>query len=148
MKKKKPISFSALAGVATLIASTAFAELLDNEQLSLDPTEQKEQLEVMIEVVFKPLEQKVPGIVSKMKNIADCESNIQHLLPDGSLKVNPDPDSSASGVFQVLLITHRPDYQRIDLDPRNAADNVKFARYMVERKLRSGRPPFEDWVCT
>lgn len=149
--------FAGNANAQTLDAD-AIQELLehpvmvDNDELSLDAAEQASQVKAMIQVVFEPLEVVVPGVVDEMKRIGYCESNLNHLWPEnhpqaGELKVNSDPKSSASGVMQVLLITHQPDYQRYGLDPRNAPDNLVFSRYMVERKLRAGRPPFEDWVC-
>jgi len=123
-------------------------EMLDNNELSPDPVEQAKQVEAMIEVVFEPLEQRVPGIVDKVIDITDCESGLNHLWPDGTLKINPDPKSSAAGAMQILLITHRPDYQRVGLDPKNAPENFIFGRYMIERKLKQGRKnPYEDWVC-
>jgi hypothetical protein len=144
----KRSSISALAIAATLFATAANAELLANSDLSLDPVEQATQVDAMIAVVFEPLEPKIPGIVDKMVDIADCESNRNQLRPDGSLKENSDPDSSAAGVFQILLITHRPDYERKNLNPVEVADNIRFARYMVERKHRRGRENvYEDWEC-
>ena len=120
-------------------------EMLDNSELSLNPAEQAEQIEAMIEEVFEPMEEVVPGIVDKMNDIAECESNKLQLDVNGRLIRGQTSDS---GIFQVLLVTHRPDYQRIRLDPQNAPDNVVFARFLVERKVKQGRRNvYEDWVC-
>jgi hypothetical protein len=157
------LKICALALAATPFAGNANAETLDavtiqellnnpamlsNDELSKNYEAQAVQIQVMILVVFTPLEALIPGVVAKVTEISICESGLQQLWPDGSLKVNPDPDSSAAGAMQVLLDTHRTDYQRIGLDPSNAPDNILFSRYMVERKWRVGRENvFEDWVC-
>lgn len=136
-------------GVQKLLEHPA---MVNNDELSLIATEQAQQIETMIELVFAPLETAIPGAVSTVKQIGLCESGLNHIWNEsdpraGTLIENSDPDSSAAGVLQVLLKTHRSDYQRIGLDPRNAADNIVFSRVLVERKLRAGRPPFEDWEC-
>ena len=129
-------------------AGNANAEMLDNNELSQNATVQAEQVVNMIEIVFEPLESIVPGIVDKMIDIGDCESGLNQLRPNRTLIVNPDPNSSAAGVFQILLITHKPDYQRENLNPAEVADNIQFARFMVERKIGQGRNNvYEDWVC-
>lgn len=144
MTRRSLICAVALAAIA--FAGNANAEMLDNNELSANPAVQAEQIETMIEVVFEPLEPQVPGIVDKMMDIAQCESTMQHLLPNRRLVRNTK--SSAAGVFQVLLVLHRPDYQKLGLDPRNVSDNIEFSAYLVERKIRQGRRNvFEDWVC-
>lgn len=124
--------------------------MIENDQLSLDPVEQTQQIAAMIEVVFKPLEPKVPGIVNKMTAIADCESYggrdglMMHVNPDGQIIKGATSDT---GVFQVLLYTHRKHYTRYGLDPRQVDDNIKFARILVEGRLARGSWAYADWVC-
>ena len=141
----------AVATAATLMATPAMAEMLDNSELSLDPATQTEQIVEMIEIVFEPLETQVPGVVEQMVRIADCESYggrdgmIMHLDPSGELVYNPSPRSSATGVLMVLLITHRPTYTQLNLDPTQVGDNIVFGRYLVEGRLQRGLEPFGDW---
>ena len=124
--------------------------MIQNAELSLDPLEQTEQIAAMIEVVFEPLEQDVPGIVDKMIAIADCESYggndgiLMHIDTNGRLIKGATSDT---GVFQVLLNTHRDHYRRYGLDPREVADNIKFARVLVEGRLARGSWAYADWVC-
>ena len=102
--------------------------------------------------MFAPLEPAIPGVVDAMIQIADCESYggqdgmLMHIDPDGELVENPR--SSATGVFQVLLYTHRDDYESLGLDPRSVLDNIKFARKLVERRYMRGLNPYEDWECS
>lgn len=141
----------AVATAATLMATTAMAEMLDNSELSLDPATQTVQIVEMIETVFEPLAAQVPGVVAQMISIADCESYggrdgmIMHLDPSGELVYNPSPKSSAAGVLMVLLITHRPTYTQLGLDPTQVGDNIVFGRYLVEGRLQRGLEPFGDW---
>jgi len=151
MKIRSLICALALAAVA--FAGNANAEMLENSELSLNPEIQTEQIETMIAIVFDPLEAKVPGIVNKMIDIADCESYggndgmIMHINPEGEIVANSSPRSSATGVLQVLLITHRPTYTEMGLDPIQVGDNLMFGRHLVEGRLERGQHPFADWVC-
>jgi len=125
---------------------------LSNARLSSDPLAQTEQIKEEIVTVFSPLEPAIPGVVEAMIQIADCESYggqdgmLMHIDPDGELVENPR--SSATGVFQVLLYTHRDDYESLGLDPRSVLDNIKFARKLVERRYMRGLNPYEDWECS
>ncbi len=139
---------------AAPVSATSVPEMLShplmvsNENLSSDPGEQAVQIATMLRVVFEPLEPSFPGVVDRIIDVGDCESGLNQLEPDGRLRVNPDPKSSAGGALQVLLNTHKPDYLRVGLNPREAPDNLIFGRFLVERKLRQGRRnPLEDWVC-
>jgi len=124
---------------------------LSNARLSEDPYQQTKQIKEEIERVFSPLESQIPGVVEAMITIADCESYggddgmLMHLDPDGELVKNPY--SSAAGVFQVLLYTHKADYKALDLDPRGVLDNIEFARKLVERRHLRGLDPYGDWEC-
>jgi len=141
----------ALALAATMLAGNANAEMLDNGELSLDPAEQTEQIESMIEIVFEPMEKKVPGIIKKMTKIADCESYggndglIMHIKSDGALARNSK--STATGAFQVLLGYHRKTYSKLGLDPRQVEDNLLFARFLVEGRISRGQWAYADWEC-
>jgi hypothetical protein len=125
---------------------------LSNARLSTDPLTQTQQLKEEIIKIFTPLESAIPGVVTAMIRIADCESYggydgmLMHIGPDGELVKNPR--SSAAGVFQVLLYTHRSDYEALGLDPRSVIDNIKFARKLVERRHVRGLSPYGDWECS
>jgi len=125
---------------------------LSNARLSSDPDAQTEQIKEEITKVFAPLEPAIPGVVEAMIRIADCESYggqdgmLMHIGPDGELVENSR--SSAAGVFQVLLYTHRDDYEALGLDPRGVLDNIKFARKLVERRHVRGLSPYGDWECS
>lgn len=125
---------------------------LSNARLSAEPLVQTEQIKEEIKKVFAPLEPEIPGVVEAMTNIADCESYggndgmLMHIGPDGELIDNAH--SSAAGVFQVLLYTHRPDYEELGLDPRSVLDNIQFARVLVERRHNRGLNPYGDWECS
>ena len=141
-----------VAAVHYRIQPAPVAQLaLSNARLSDDPYLQTEQIKQEITKVFAPLEPTVPGVVEAMIRIADCESYggldgmLMHIGPDGGLVENPH--SSAAGVFQVLLYTHRSDYEELGLDPRGVIDNIWFARKLVERRLQRGLSPYGDWQC-
>jgi hypothetical protein len=125
---------------------------LSNARLSSDPLAQTQQLKEEIVKVFSPLESAIPGVAEAMIRIADCESYggqdgmLMHIGPDGELVENSR--SSATGVFQVLLYTHRSDYEALELDPRSVIDNIKFARKLVERRQARGLNPYGDWECS
>jgi len=125
---------------------------LSNARLSEDPYTQTKQIKEEIIAVFTPLEPVIPGVVEAMIQIADCESYggqdglLMHIGPDGELVENSR--SSAAGVFQVLLYTHRDDYEALGLDPRSVIDNIKFARKLVERRHLRELDPYGDWECS
>lgn len=125
---------------------------LSNARLSPDPSTQTAQIISVIEQTFAPLEDDIPGVVESMIQIADCESYggidgmLMHKDPAGELVKNPR--SSAAGVFQVLLYTHRSDYEDLGLDPRGVVDNIQFARKLVERRHERGLNPYGDWECS
>lgn len=70
-----------------------------------------------------------------MVNIAKCESGFEHFDPSGpnGLNTNPDPRSSASGVFQILLKTHGPKAHRLGLDITTVAGQLGYARHLYKR---------------
>ena len=151
------LMMATILGVCTVaihmrVPSPVAAQLaLSNARLSPDPLVQTDQIKEEITKVFAPLEPEVPGVVEAMIHIADCESYggqngmLMHINPDGELVENPY--SSAAGVFQVLLYTHRDDYEALGLDPRSVLDNIKFARKLVERRVQRGLNPYGDWEC-
>lgn len=143
--------FSTFAVLATLMAGAVSAETtLNNEDLSLIPEVQTEQITEVIVAEFKDLG---PQAVKKMISIADCESYggrdglLMHIGPEGELVENSDPKSSAAGVFQTLLITHGPKAQELGLDLTHVTDNVRYARYLVDSRRKRGLNPYGDWVC-
>ena len=142
----------ALALVATTTATIANAEMLDNSDLSLDPVAQTEQIETMIEIVFEPLEPKVPGVVEKMIQIADCESYggrdglIMHVDYSGNLIRNHET-GRARGVFQIVPNPHDKMAASLGLDVTEVSDNISYSRFLVEDRIRMGDNPFSDWVC-
>ena len=140
------------AAIHSRIETPVAAQLaLSNARLSADPATQTAQIKQVIEDTFAPLESEIPGVTKTMINIADCESYggidgmLMHIDPTGELITNAH--SSAAGVFQVLLYTHRSDYENLGLDPRGVLDNVQFARELVERRHNRGLYPYGDWEC-
>lgn len=65
--------------------------------------------------------------------VADCESGMRQYNNDGTLLVNPAPNSSASGIFQILTITHGPEARRLGLDLTTPEGNMEFAEHLYER---------------
>jgi hypothetical protein len=143
---------SAFALAATLFAGNANAEMLENSELSLDPVQQTDQIEAMIETVFEPLEKKVPGVVKKMIKIADCESYggrdglIMHVDQSGQLIRNTET-KRARGVFQIVPNPHDKMAASMGLDVVKVSDNIQYSRFLVEDRIRMGHKPFTDWVC-
>jgi hypothetical protein len=70
---------------------------------------------------------------------------LMHIGPEGALVENSR--SSAAGVFQVLLYTHRADYESLGLNPKGVLDNIYFARELVLRRHERGLNPYGDWEC-
>jgi len=142
----------AVATVATLMATTAMAEMLDNSELSLDPATQTEQITTMIEIVFEPLAVQVPGVVDQMVRIADCESYggrdgmIMHIDTGGQLITNA-VTGRARGVFQIVPNPHDRMATSMGLDVTKVADNIEYSLFLVTDRIRMGDSPYKDWVC-
>ena len=154
----------ALALVAGLTATAATAETLDleaahellqdpamltNDELSLDPAVQTQQIEAMIAVAFAD---KGPEVVANMIKIADCESYgghrdgmIMHIDPAGYIVENSAPNSSATGALMVLLNMHRPEYSSLDLDPKQVAENIVFGRHLMGQRVEWGHWIYAPW---
>lgn len=64
--------------------------------------------------------------------VAQCESGFKQFKSDGTLLENPDPKSSAAGVFQTLLITHGPKARSMGMDLETWEGNMDFAEYLYE----------------
>jgi hypothetical protein len=131
---------SVLTIVATLLAAAASAEI-SNQALAQSP----EQDEVIVEVIEETFAD-MPEHIDTMIRIAECESSLTHVEPDGSLVENAEPNSSASGVFQILLITHGQEIERQGLpyDLTELTDHVAYAKHLVRTSIQAGRP-FSDW---
>jgi hypothetical protein len=153
MKLLRTLRNSTIALMATItFAGSASAEMLANSDLSLDPATQTEQIEEMIETVFQPMESQIPGITDKMVSIADCESyggrdgNIMHIGPDGNVILNSETQR-ARGVFQIVPNPHNRMAATMGLDLNQVADQVFYARFLVQDRVRMGDGPYTDWVC-
>jgi len=121
-------------------------EMLDNNELSLDPATQAEQIEAMIEVVFEPLEPIIPGIVAKMTDIGVCESGLQHLDENGNIILNTKT-KRAKGVFQIVPNPHDRTSGEMGLDTDHANTQIVYARFLVQDRVRMGHWAYKDWVC-
>ena len=72
--------------------------------------------------------------------IASCESDFRQFDEDGLLLVNQNPKSTASGVFQILYITHKDVWSQNDeTNITTLEGNLAFARMMYEQ---SGTVPW------
>ncbi len=72
--------------------------------------------------------------------IASCESNFRQYDEDGLLLVNPNPNSTASGVFQILYTTHKDAWsQSNETHIATLEGNLAFARKLYEE---SGTTPW------
>lgn len=148
------VLYSTLAVAATLMATAATAEMIDNSELSLDPKVQTVQIREMIEDVFNPLETRLPGVVSKMMSIADCESYggrdgvIMHIAPNGQIIKNSQT-GRAKGVFQIVPNPHSRVAAEKGLDLNQVADQILYAKFLVEDRIRRrDGGPYSDWVCS
>lgn len=70
-----------------------------------------------------------------MVRIAKCESGFHHYDPHrpSRLLTNPDPRSSASGVFQILLKTHGPTAAKLGIDLRTVEGQLQYARHLYRQ---------------
>lgn len=65
--------------------------------------------------------------------IASCESSFRQYDSSGQLLVNSNPRSTASGVFQILYITHRERWsENSETDITTLDGNLAFARRLYE----------------
>lgn len=72
--------------------------------------------------------------IPEMIAIAECESTFRQYESDGRLLVNSNPKSSASGVFQILYITHYDDWARSKKTHITTLEgNLAFARQLYKR---------------
>lgn len=65
--------------------------------------------------------------------VAWCESGHRQYAADGSVLENPAPYSSASGIFQILRITHGPKAAEMGIDIMTPEGNMEFAEYLYEQ---------------
>jgi len=125
-------------------------EMLDNSELSLDPATQTKQITAMIEVVFEPLEAKIPGIISRTITVIDCETHnhrdgkITHLDGFGNLIKNAKT-GRAKGAFQIVPNPHNRVATAKGLDLNEIAHQVIYAKFLIEGQVRRGNHPLEDW---
>lgn len=79
-----------------------------------------------------------------MVKIAKCESGFEHFDPDepNGLNTNPAPNSSASGVFQILLKTHGPAAAALGFDITTIQGQLDYARYLYNQNGT------RDWKAT
>lgn len=82
-----------------------------------------------------------------MVRIAKCESGFLHYDPKrpSRLRKNPDPRSSASGVFQILLKTHGPDARKLGFDITTIKGQLGYAKHLY--KQRGTRDWNESRAC-
>lgn len=65
--------------------------------------------------------------------VARCESGYRQYNDDGSLLENPSPKSSASGIFQILRITHGPTAESMGMDITTPEGNMDYAEYLYNK---------------
>lgn len=65
--------------------------------------------------------------------VAQCESGFRQFNDDGSLLVNPAPDSSATRIFQILHITHGPHALSMGMDITTPEGNMDYAEYLYNQ---------------
>jgi hypothetical protein len=74
--------------------------------------------------------------------IASCESEFRQYEPDGRLLVNPNPRSTASGVYQILYKQHAKVWAKNpQTNITTLEGNMAFARQMYEE---SGTSPWNS----
>lgn len=65
--------------------------------------------------------------------IASCESEFRQYEENGQLLVNPSPNSSATGVYQILYTTHRGRWSvSLETNITTLEGNLAFARQLYE----------------
>ena len=65
--------------------------------------------------------------------VARCESGYKQFKEDGTVLTNPDPNSSASGIFQILAITHGPTAKNLGMDILTPEGNMDFAEHLYSK---------------
>lgn len=65
-------------------------------------------------------------------NIAKCESKMRHFDEKG--RVLKNPNSSASGVMQIMLSYHRKPAARLGLDLRTLDGNLRYALHLYKHE--------------
>ena len=145
-----PKRFFAFTIVATLMASAVTAQIT-NDDLSLDPVEQTEQIKEVIEEVFVDM----PHLIDDVIVVFDCETGgqsasggpngiILHIKPNGQLERNPT--TGALGAAQIYSASHnRHFWARQQLDEPEIWDNVRYARALIEERMKRGHNPLADW---
>lgn len=68
-----------------------------------------------------------------MIQVARCESHFRHTLADGSV-LRGEVDSADTGVMQINKRYHASKAAELGLDLDNIYDNMKYARYLYEKK--------------
>lgn len=126
----------------TTVTAEEISSALPQTHISMEHlyANQEEQAEFIIKKIREYFPN--PREARIMLTIAKCESTgLIHWLPDGSLRPNSAGESSAAGVFQVLLKKHREMYEKIGLDMHDIDDYMKFVVYL---KKTQG---FSAWQC-
>jgi len=126
-----------LLGFWLLIANPAIADKQLSRTYAVEPSNpvvNPAYVEARVREYFAD----IPVMVA----IASCESGFRQYEADGRLLVNPSPESTASGLFQILYITHKPAWSISDsTDITTLEGNMRFARKMYEE---SGTAPWSS----
>jgi len=92
------------------------------------PENQSAEIQQKIHEFFPDVE-----VASIMIAIATCESTgLIHWGTDGKLLPNSYGNSSAAGVFQILLYTHRKKIKEMGLDMSNIDHYMTFVRHLYD----------------
>jgi hypothetical protein len=68
-----------------------------------------------------------------MIQVARCESQFRHTLPDGSI-LKGKVDSADTGVMQINKRYHSAEAEKMGLDLNDIYDNMAFARHLYEKQ--------------
>jgi len=125
--------------------------MVGNEDLVLDPGQQTQQIVAMVDEVMSPLEHRVPGVVEKFVKILDCETHnhwdgkITHLDANGHIVRNAET-GRAKGAAQLVPNPHDRTSSRMGLDLNQIDEQIVYARFLIEDRIRMGDHPLEDWI--
>jgi len=79
-----------------------------------------------------------------LADIAKCESRFRHLNSSG-IVLKGEKNSHDRGVMQINLLYHAKTAEKLGLDILNLDDNVRYARYLYEKK--GAKPWMSSSAC-
>jgi len=107
------------------VADTAYGTIVNTEPSVAKTVETKASTETIVREYFSD--------IPVMVQIARCESTFRHTRADGSV-LRGEIDAADTGVMQINKRFHSRTASELGLDLENLYDNMKYARYLYEKK--------------